>query len=217
MIHGKDKRIISKWEILGRLHFCGFTIIKTEVIDKKLCFIAKKIKSPLEDKSPSYGPIFKQKRIGINGEIIYTYKFRTMHPYSEYIHKYILNQFKLNPIGKIKNDIRITFWGRVMRKYWIDEIPMLINLLQGDLKLVGLRPISKSFFSTYPEDLKKERIKHKPGLFPAFYADMPHSIEEIWESERKYIIKNEKHPWRTNFIYFFRIINNILFHKYRSQ
>lgn len=217
MIHGKDKRIISKWEVLGRLYFCGFTIIKTEVIDKKMCFIAKKVKSPLEDKSPSYGPIFKQKRIGIDGEIIYTYKFRTMHPYSEYIHKYILNQFKLNPIGKTKNDIRITIWGRVMRKYWIDEIPMLINLVQGDLKLVGLRPISKSFFSTYPEDLKKERIKHKPGLFPAFYADMPHSIEEIWESERKYIIKHKKHPRRTDFIYFFRIINNILFHKYRSQ
>lgn len=217
MIHGKDKRIISKWEILGRLHFCGFTIIKTEVIDKKLCFIAKKVHAPLDDKDPSYGPVFKQKRIGINGEIIYTYKFRTMHPYSEYIHKYILNQYKLNPIGKIKNDIRITIWGRVMRKYWIDELPMLINLLQGDLKLVGLRPISKSFFKIYPEDLKKERIKHKPALFPALYADMPHSIEEIWESERKYIIKNEKHPRRTDFIYFFRIINNILFHKYRSQ
>ena len=217
MIHGKDRRIISKWEILGRLHFCGFTIIKTEVIDKKLCFIAKKVHGPLGDKNPSYGPIFKQKRIGLNGEIIYTYKFRTMHPYSEYIHRYILDQYKLNPIGKINNDIRITSWGRRMRKYWIDELPMLINLLQGDLKLVGLRPISNSFFNIYPEDLKKGRIKHKPGLFPAFYADMPRSLDEIWESERKYIIKNEKHPWRTDFIYFFKIIKNILFHKYRSQ
>jgi len=94
---------------------------------------------------------------------------------------------------------------------------MLINLLQGDLKLVGLRPISKSFFTIYPEDLKKERMKNKPGLFPAFYADMPHSIEEIWESERKYIKKYDKHPWKTNFIYFFKIINNILFHKARSE
>jgi len=171
----------------------------------------------LEDKNPSYGPIFKQKRIGLNGKIIYTYKFRTMHPYSEYIHEYIYNHSDLNPIGKIRNDIRISSWGHFMRKYWIDELPMLINLLQGDLKLVGLRPISKSFFTIYPEDLKKERMKNKPGLFPAFYADMPHSIEEIWESERKYIKKYDKHPWKTNFIYFFKIINNILFHKARSE
>jgi len=217
MIRKKDGRVISKWEILGRLYFCGFKIIKMEEIDKKLYFIAKKVRTPLEDKTPSYGPIFKQKRLGINGEIIYTYKFRTMHPYSEYIHKYIYDQSKLNPIGKIKDDIRITNWGRIMRKYWIDELPMLINLLQGDLKLVGLRPISKSFFNIYPEDLKEERIKNKPGLFPAFYADMPCSIEEIWESERKYVKKYKKHPWKTNFIYFFRIINNILFHKFRSK
>lgn len=217
MIREKDRRVISKWEILGRLHFCGFKIIKMDEIDKKLYFIAKKVRTPLEDKTPSYGPIFKQKRMGLNGEVIYTYKFRTMYPYSEYIHKYMLDQYKLNPIGKIENDIRITSWGRIMRKYWIDELPMLINLLQGDLKLVGLRPISKSFFNIYPEDLKKERMKNKSGLFPAFYADMPRSIKEIWESERKYIKECKKYPWKTNFIYFFRIINNILFHKVRSD
>ena len=217
VIHGKDRRIISKYETLGRLYFCGFKVVKIEEIDKKLYFAVKKVRAPLEDKNPSYGPIFKQKRIGINGEIIYTYKFRTMHPYSEYIHRYIYDLYKLNPIGKIKDDIRITNWGRIMRKYWVDELPMLINLLHGDLKLVGLRPISMSFFSTYPEDLKKERIKYKSGLLPAFYADMPSSIEEIWESERKYIRKCKDHPRRTDFIYFFKIMNNILFHKYRSK
>ena len=217
MIHGKDRRIISKWETLGRLYFCGYKVMKMEEIDNKLYFVAKKVRTPLEDKNPSYGPIFKQKRIGLDGKIIYTYKFRTMYPYSEYIHKYILENYRLNPIGKIKSDIRITNWGRAMRKYWIDELPMLINLLHGDLKLVGLRPISKSFLSIYPEDLKKERLKQKPGLFPAFYVDMPHSIEEIWESEKKYIKKYKNHPRGTNFIYFFKIINNILFHKYRSK
>lgn len=179
MTHGKDRRIISKCKTLGRLYFCGFKIVKMEEIDKKLYFVVKKVRIPLEDKNLSYGPIFKQKRIGINGKIIYTYKFRTMHPYSEYIHKYIYDLSELNPIGKIKDDFRITNWGRIMRKYWIDELPMLINLLQGDLKLVGLRPISKSFFSIYPENLKKGKMKNKPGLFPVFYADMPRSIEEI--------------------------------------
>jgi len=216
MIHGKDRRIISKWETLGRLHFCGYRVMKMEEIDNKLYFVAKKVRTPLEDKNPSYGPIFKQKRVGLDGNIIYTYKFRTMYPYSEYIHKYILENYQLNPIGKIKSDIRITNWGRVMRKYWIDELPMLINLLHGDLKLVGLRPISKSYLNIYPEDLKKERLKQKPGLFPAFYADMPKSMEEIWESERKYLEEYKQRPWKTNLIYFFRIINNIMFHKARS-
>jgi lipopolysaccharide/colanic/teichoic acid biosynthesis glycosyltransferase len=104
-----------------------------------------------------------------------------------------------------------------MRKYWIDELPMLINLLQGDLKLVGVRPISESFFSIYPEDLRKERIKYKSGLIPALYADMNNSAEEIWEAERKYLRKYERHPRRTDFNYFFKIVNNIIFNGARSE
>lgn len=217
IIHGKDRRIISKCETLGRLYFCGFSLVDMKEIDKKLYFIVKKVRSPIEDKDPSYGLIFKQKRIGTNGEIILTYKFRTMLPYSEYIHKYMYEQNKLNQIGKIKDDIRITNWGRTMRKYWIDELPMLINLLQGDLKLVGFRAISESFLSIYPEDLRKERLKYKSGLIPALYADMPNSTEEIWESEKKYLKKYKRHPWRTDFIYFFKVINNILFQGVRSE
>lgn len=216
MIHGKDRRIISKCEVLGRLHFSGFRPVKMEEIDSKYYFLVKRTRPPLKDENPSYGPVFKQKRIGMNGEVIYTYKFRTMHPYAEYIHKYMYEQNKLNPTGKIRNDMRVPNWGRFMRKYWIDELPMIINFLQGDLKLVGLRPLSKSFFSIYPEDLKKERIKHKPGLIPALYADLPHSIEDIWESERRYLKKYEIYGWRADLIYFFKIMNNIIFNGARS-
>jgi len=218
MIHGKDRRVISQCEMIGRLYFCGFCLVNEKEIDQKLYFIAKKARAPIEDKNPSYGPIFRQKRVGVNGEVIHTYKFRTMHPYSEYIHRYMMpNPGKLNHTGKVKDDIRVTHWGRIMRKYWIDELPMLINLLQGVVRLVGVRPISESYFSVYPKDLKKERIKYKPGLIPIFYADMPNSIAEIWESERKYLKEYEKHPWRTDFFYFFKIMNNILFHRARSE
>lgn len=216
MIHGKDRRVISRSEALGRLYFCGFDLVKMEEIDNKLYFLTRRVRIPLADNNPSYGPIFKQKRIGLNGEIIHTYKFRTMHPYSEYIHKYMYDQNGLNSTGKINNDIRIPNWGHFMRKNWIDELPMLINLLQGDLKLVGLRPISASFFRIYPEGLKKERIKHKPGLIPALYADMPHSTEEIWESERKYMENYEKHPLKTDFSYFFKVAKNIIFNGAKS-
>lgn len=216
MIRGSKFQVISKSEVLGRLFFCGFKLVRFDDVDNKFNFIVKKVKEPLKDKSPSYGLLFKQRRVGEGGEIIYTYKFRTMHPYSEYNHKYMLKNGELNNIGKLKNDIRIPGWGRKMRKYWIDEIPMLINFLQGDLKLVGLRPLSMSFFSIYPEDLKGERIKYKPGLVPSLYADMQDSIEEIWESERRYIEKYKKHPWRTDISYFFKVMNNIVFRGIRS-
>jgi len=218
MIHGKDRRIISKIEIFGRLYFCGFKSIKTKEIDNKLYFIVKKMREPLMDKNPSYGPILKQKRIGLNGKIIYIYKLRTMYPYSEYLHDFLSGPKKFDHIAKIENEIRITNWGRVFRKYWIDELPILINLLQGDLKLVGIRPISKSLYNTrFPKDFREKKLDFKPGIIPVCYSEISKSIEEAWESERRYIEKYQKHPLKTDFIYFFKIINNILFHKVRSQ
>lgn len=218
MIHGKDRRIISKIEILGRLNFCGFKIIKTKEIDNNLYFIVKKTRKPLEVKNPSYGPVLKQKRIGLNGEIIYIYKLRTMYPYSEYLYDFLSGPKKFDHVAKVENDIRITGWGRVMRKYWIDELPMLINLLQGDLKLVGIRPISNALYNTrFPEDFRENKVDIKPGVIPVCYGEMSKSIEDVWESERKYIEKYQKHRLKTDFIYFFKVINNILFHKVRSE
>lgn len=217
LVHGRDRRILSKCEVLGRLYFCGFKLVKMEEIDHKFYFLVKRVRAPLEDKNPSYGPVFKQKRIGENGKPIYLYKFRTMHPYSEYIHKYMLENNSLNSIGKIKNDIRVPAWGRVLRKYWIDELPMLVNFLQGDLGLIGVRPVSESFLSTYPDDLRRERQKFKPGLIPAIYEEKPHSIEEVWESEKKYLREFKKHPLRTDFIYFSKIVRNIVFRGMRSS
>ena len=77
--------------------------------------------------SHSYGPIFKMKRVGKDGNIISVYKFRTMSPYSEYTQKKIIDDNKLDTSGKIKNDYRITFYGKFLRRYRIDEFPMIIN------------------------------------------------------------------------------------------
>jgi lipopolysaccharide/colanic/teichoic acid biosynthesis glycosyltransferase len=140
-----------------------------------------------------------------------------MHPFAEYIHQYIFEKHQLEESGKIKDDFRITSWGRFFRKTLLDELPMLVNWLKRDLKLVGVRPLSETFFKTYPEDLRKERSVFKPGLIPPFYADMPSGIEAVWESERKYLSRYKKHPWRTDFVYFFRALNNILFHHAKSS
>ena len=210
-------RAVSKAEVLGRLVYCGFEILALEEIDHQTWFVVKKVKSPNGDKNPSYGLLFKQKRLGKNEKFIYMYKLRTMHPYSEYIHSYVLQHYPLDDSGKVKDDFRITGWGRFLRKLYLDELPMLFNWLKRDVKLMGVRPLSESFFNTYPEDLQKERIKYKPGLIPPYYADMPGDIKEVWKSEKEYLKRYKRHPWRTDFVYFFKAMNNIFFHHAKSS
>ena len=140
-----------------------------------------------------------------------------MNPYSEYLQNYVYDNYNLKEGGKFKNDFRITAWGKFLRKYWLDEIPMIFNLLKGDLKLVGVRPISKQYFDLYDDDLKNLRNKHKPGLIPPYYADLPKSIEEIIESEKKYLLSYEKHKFKTDTVYLYKAMRNILFNKARSS
>ena len=211
------KRVFSRTEVLGRLYYCGFEVIGLRPISNIYYFIAKKTKEPRTDPRPSYGPVFRQRRLGKGGKVLFIYKLRTMHPFSEYLHQYIFEKNQLEESGKIKGDFRITSWGRFFRKTWLDELPMLVNWLKRDIKLIGVRPLSETFFKTYPEDLQKERLFFKPGLVPPFYADMPVGIEQVWDSERRYLERYKVHPWRTDFVYFFRAANNILFHHAKSS
>ncbi|RLC47853.1 MAG: hypothetical protein DRH57_03295 [Candidatus Cloacimonadota bacterium] len=211
-----ENRAISKCEILGRLYFCGFELVDLKELYGKLYFIVKKKRKPIENAEPSYGPIFKMKRVGKDGKMIYTYKLRTMHPYAEYLQKHIHDKYNLANSGKFKYDFRITGWGKWFRRLFIDELPMLINWFHGELNLVGVRPLSQDFFNRYPDDLKKERVKYKPGLIPPYYADLPNSIEEVWESERKYLAKYKQHALLTQIRYFWKALVNIIFKNARS-
>jgi len=136
-------------------------------------FIVQKAKSPSLDKNPSYSPLIKLKRVGLKGQMIEVYKLRTMYPYSEYLQEYIFMHQKLEKGGKIRGDFRVTDWGKVVRKYWLDELPMLYNWIKGDLKLFGVRPLSRHYLSLYDAYVQKLRLKMKPGLIPPYYADMP--------------------------------------------
>tara|TARA_B100000287_G_C20603638_1_gene769126 strand:- start:111 stop:1136 length:1026 start_codon:yes stop_codon:yes gene_type:complete len=210
-------RVMSKSEIMGRIVSCGFEIF--EIIEYKglSYFFSKKIREPYFDMNPSYGPIFSMRRVGREGKIISVYKFRTMSPYSEYIQAKMIEDNKLDKGGKIKDDSRITFYGKFLRKYWIDEFPMIINWLKRDLKLVGVRPLSQDYFSRYPEDLKKLRVKTKPGLVPPYYVDLPVTLDEICDSERKYLNLYFKKPFRTDISYFCRAFYNIVIKRKRSR
>ncbi len=210
-------RALSETEVLGRLYYCGFELIESRKIGTRLYLIARKIQNPKNDDNPSYGPLIKLRRRGKNGKTIFLYKIRTMHPYSEYLQNYIYKKYKLQKGGKFANDPRVTSWGKVFRKLWIDELPQFINFFKGEVGLVGVRALSEHYFSLYPEDVQELRIKVKPGLLPPFYADMPESFEEIVQSEKRYLLKKLKHPIITDFTYFFKCMFNILIKKVRSH
>jgi lipopolysaccharide/colanic/teichoic acid biosynthesis glycosyltransferase len=209
--------VISRAEALGRISRGGFSIRQESFISNQLCIEAVKMCEPQKRNENRYGAIIALPRVGRNGKIFKAYKMRTMHPYSEYIQDYVYNLYDLKKGGKFRNDFRITSWGGVARKIWLDELPMVINLVKGDMKLVGVRPLSRHYFDLYNKDLRERRIKYKPGLIPPFYADMPGNLEEIQASELNYLNHYDKHPVLTDIKYFCKSWWNILFHNARSQ
>ncbi|MCB9001841.1 MAG: sugar transferase [Bacteroidales bacterium] len=212
-----ENRVVSKAEMLGRLYSCGFYVVKEEAIDNLYYVISSKIRKPYFDMEPTYGPLIKLRRVGKGGKIIKVYKLRTMHPYSEYLQEYIYSKHNLEQGGKFKDDFRVSTIGKLLRKFWIDELPMIINLLKGDLKIVGVRPLSRHYFSLYSQELRERRIKYKPGLVPPFYVDNPKTLDEIMASEIKYFDAYDKHPVITDFKYFFVATYNIVFKRLRSN
>jgi lipopolysaccharide/colanic/teichoic acid biosynthesis glycosyltransferase len=210
-------RVLSKAEALGRIVFNGFDIIEVKEVGNLTYFACRKTNRPIPLKIPSFGLFFKMKRIGINNNLITVYKIRTMHPYAEYIQSYIFETNNLRDGGKIKDDYRITSWGKFLRKLWIDELPMAINLLKGEIKLVGIRPLSQHYLSLYSDELKQKRILAKPGLIPPFYADMPITFDEIMNSELNYLNLYQQNPIKTDLNYFFRALKNILFKNARTN
>ena len=215
-ITGGVGRPQSRAEALGRLISCGFEILE-EVDDLGLCYvIARKKGAPSLNMTPSFSLLCRMPRVGYQGKTIFVYKLRTMHPYSEYLHGQLLAENKFSASGKIAYDYRITEWGKILRKFWIDELPMIINLCKGELSIVGVRPLSKVMFESYPERIQRLRVLAKPGLIPPFYADLPQSIEDVIDSEEQYLLAKLERPVRTDWLYFCKAFNNIFLNGARS-
>lgn len=214
--HG-TKRALTRVEVLGRLYRAGFDVVHEEITQGEFYVIAIKVKDPIRDDTPSNGLLIRLKRKGKNGETIGVYKFRTMHAYSEYLQPYIYKQEGLCAGGKIADDYRVSTLGKFLRKTWLDELPMLLNWFKGDLKLVGVRPLSNHYFSLYSRELQELRIRTKPGLLPPFYADMPETLQEIQESERRYLEAYFQNPFLTDWRYFWKAVGNIVVKGKRSK
>jgi lipopolysaccharide/colanic/teichoic acid biosynthesis glycosyltransferase len=214
---GKD-RVLSMTEVLGRLVYCGYDIVEVKKIEGLTYVIARKI-IQLEEilESKRYGALLKLRRLGKNGKIIEVLKFRTMYPYAEYLQAYIYRTNSLQKGGKFNRDMRVSTLGKFMRRYWIDEFPMFINIFRGEMKLVGVRPLSKQYYELYEPFLQEKRIRFKPGLLPPFYADMPETLEEIQESELRYLRACENNgELITDIKYSMKILRNILIKRVKS-
>lgn len=211
-----NNRVLTHVEILGRLYYSGFELIKEKNIEGMCYFVMRKKQMASTSSNPSYGPLIRLRRQGKNGRVIGVYKFRTMYPYSEFLQEYIYNINNLQEGGKIKDDFRVSPMGKFLRRVWLDEFPMLLNLMKGQLKIVGVRPLSAQYFSLYSDELKTERTRVKPGLIPPFYADLPNTLEEIQESEMRYLKEYNKAPLKTDWHYFWKAVSNIILNKARS-
>ena len=144
------KRIV---DILGS----GIGLI---VLSPVFLIVALAIK--IEDSKGSV--LFSQKRVGQHGKEFNMYKFRSMVSNAEELKEKLLKQNEMSgPMFKMKNDPRITKVGKFIRKTSIDELPQLLNVLKGEMSLVGPRPsLPKEVIKFEPWML--ERLDVKPGL-----------------------------------------------------
>ena len=134
--------------------------------------------------------LFKQKRMGKNGRVFNLYKFRTMYLDAEKCKHGLMKKNEMNGVMfKIRNDPRITKVGRWLRKSSIDEIPQFLNVLKGEMSLVGTRPPTLDEVEQYqPEHLK--RISAKPGITGLWQVSGRNKItdfEEIVELDCRYL------------------------------
>lgn len=140
--------------------------------------------------SPGDGAIFRQQRVGRDGKLFWLYKFRTMCPDAEEQLNELLSQNQMDgPVFKIKGDPRITRVGRFLRKTSLDELPQLLNVLQGDMSIVGPRPALPREVELY-SDYQRQRLYVTPGL-SCYWQIAPHrnemSFDEWVALDLKYI------------------------------
>lgn len=151
----KHSQYLYEVENMARRSLPKWYLLTKRAIDIFACIVGLILLSPLFlvvavlIKLDSRGPIFlAQERVGKNRKQFKMYKFRTMVDDAEK---------KTGPVWAIDNDPRLTFMGRLMRKRKIDELPQLLNVIKGDMSLVGPRP-ERPFFVDY-------FIEHVPGYY----------------------------------------------------
>lgn len=156
-------------------------------------FLIVSVLIKLED--PKGKIFFSQERNGVNGKIFNMYKFRSMvHNAEELLEGLMEQNEQSGPAFKMKDDPRITKIGKFIRKTSIDELPQLINILKGDMSIVGPRPPIPREVAQYTEH-QMQRLLVKPGLTCYWQVGGRNEIgfDEWVELDIKYI--EERNLW----------------------
>lgn len=173
----------------------GYLIAK-RIFDVVMSLIALVVLSPVclitaiaiwvEDKGPV---IFTQDRNGLNGVVFRMYKFRSMCINAPEMHKDLLEKNELDgPAFKLKDDPRVTKVGRFIRKTSIDELPQLINIIKGDMSIVGPRPLP-TYETAQCNEYQNQRLLVRPGLTCYWQCSGRNDIpfDEWMELDLKYV------------------------------
>ena len=104
-----------------------------------------------------------------------------------------------------------------MRRYWLDEIPQLYNVLKGDLKLVGIRPVSDDILKIYQRKCNGLRLTQKPGCVPPYVSlNRNGNVMSVLQAEKEYLEEKIRNPYSTDTKYLFKAVFNILFKHKRT-
>ncbi len=156
------------------------------------------------------GPIHVQTRVGKNGKEFKFYKFRSMVPNAESMLDSLLDKNEMEgPAFKIKEDPRITRFGKIIRRCCIDELPQLLNILKGDMSFVGPRPPLPREVAMYDE-YQMQRLSVVPGL-TCYWQIQPErnsiSFDDWMKCDLRYI---EERSFKTDIIIILKTVGAVL-------
>mgnify|MGYP000025192753 FL=1 len=168
-----EQDLMPQWErVIKRMMDLVISVIALIILSPFILYIIIKIKTT------SSGPVFyKQPRVGLHGKIFNILKFRSMYVDAE----------KAGPQLSHENDSRVTPWGRIMRKYRLDEIPQFINVLRGEMALVGPRPERQFYIDQIMKEAPhyKHLLKVRPGITSwgqvkyGYASNLPQMIQRL--------------------------------------
>lgn len=180
-----SSELLNRKQILhnGRLYWAArraqdifFSLLALLVLWPFLLFTAAIVY--LDD--PHGSPIFRQIRIGRDGREFELYKFRSMYVNAEERLAELMKKNEMDgPVFKIKDDPRITKVGKIIRRYSIDELPQLINVLRGDMSIVGPRPALPREVEQY-NSYQRQRLLVTPGL-TCYWQILPHRNDTTFD------------------------------------
>lgn len=163
-------QVVAK-QIIDLVGAAALLLISSPVL--LLAALAVKLSSP--------GPVlFQQQRSGLNGSPFTLYKFRTMVSNAEqFKHELAAMNEMSGPVFKVTNDPRVTKVGKLLRKYSIDELPQLVNVLRGEMSLVGPRPLPVDEVKRFNDLAHRRRLSVKPGLTCLWQVSGRNSISDF--------------------------------------